>query len=336
MGDFKVVLEAKLSVETELSLEDERDLLLDGPGLNINLVGTIFFTAGDKGGFVNDSEGVLVFTAGDGVLIFAAVDNDVFIIGDDGVFTLNDSGVFTVGDDGIFTTAIGLVFATGDFGIRFLVTDDDDNGVTLAFKVNGFDTGEVVDFIVEEDLTESSDKELDSFLTIAFEDVAFDLEITVELLAGFKEDVFAVLVGSLVNFKGEVGVFTELDFRLEVVDKLFDITGGLFVGVVGLLALVEPFTDSIGAFLTGVVGFATIVCSFDFNDVVLSLFAVDVTDLEVRVEEIPVGDFGTVEFILDTTEGDFATGEDTADDLGVKVDLTGRGDVVEDLTPVVT
>jgi len=340
MGDFKDVLEAKLSVETELSLEDERDLLLDGPGLNINLVGTIFLTAGDKGGFINDSEGVLVFTAGDGVLIFGAVDNDVFTIGDDGVFTLDDSGVFTVGDDGIFTTANGLVFATGDLGIIFLVTDDDDddddNGVTLAFKVKVFDTGEVVDFIVEEDLTESSDKELDSFLTIAFEDVAFDLEITVELLVDFKADIFTVLVSSLVNFKGEVGVFTELDFRLEVVDKLFDITGGLFVGAVGLLALVEPFTDSIGAFLTGVVGFATIVCSFDFNDVVLTLFAVDVTDLEVRVEVIPVGDFGTVEFVLDTTEGDFATGEDTADDFGVKVDLIGRGDVVEDLTPVVT
>jgi len=328
MGDFKDVLEAKLSVETELSLEDERDLFLDGPGLNINLVGTIFFTAGDKGGFINDNEGVLVFTVGDGVLIFAAVDNDVFTIGDDGVFTFNDSGVFTVGDDGIFITANGLVFATGDFGIKFLVTDDDDdNGVTLAFKVEVFDTGEVVDFIVEEDLTEISDKELDSFLTIVFE------------LVGFKANTFTVLVGSLVNFKGEVGVFTELDFRLEVVDKLFDIIGGLFVGAVGPLALVEPFTDSTGAFLTGVVGFATIACSFDFNDVVLFLFAVDVTDLEVRVEVIPVGDFRTVEFVievLDTTGGDFATGDDTADDFGVKVDLTGSGDVVEDLTPVVT
>jgi len=54
---------------------------------------------------------------------------------------------------------------------------------------------------------------------------------------------------------------------------------------------------------------------------------------------IPVGDFGTVEFVnevLDTTGGDFVTGEDTATDFGVKVDLPGRGDVVEDLTPVVT
>jgi len=65
IGDFRDVLEAKLSVETEFSLEDESDLLLDGPGLKTNLVGTIFLTAGDKGGFTNDSEGVLVFTVGD-------------------------------------------------------------------------------------------------------------------------------------------------------------------------------------------------------------------------------------------------------------------------------
>jgi len=261
MGDFKDVLEAKLSVETESSLEDERDLLLDGPGLNINLVGTIFLTAGDKGGFTKDSEEVLAFTDGDGVLIFAAIDNDVLTIGDDGDFTIDDTGVFTVGDDGIFTTVNGLVFATGDLGTKFLVTDDDDNGVTLAFKVDVLDTAEVVDLIVEEDFTDNNDKELDSLLTIAFEDVGFDLEITLDLLVDFKADIFAVLGGSLVdNFNGEVGVFKELDFRLEAADKLFDITGGLLVG---LLAPTEPFTGSIAALtklpnLTGVVGFATV------------------------------------------------------------------------------
>jgi len=259
IGDFKDVLEVKLSVETELSLEDERDLLLDGPGLNINLVGTIFFTEGDKGGFTNDSEEVLAFTDGDGVFTFAAIDNDVFTIGDDGVFTIDGTVVFTVGDDGIFTGANGLVLATGDLGPKFLIADDDDNGVTLAFKVEVFDTAEIVDLIVEEDFTDSNDKELDSLLTIAFEDVEFNLEITLDLLVDFKADIFAVLGGSLVNnFNGEVGVFKELDFRLEVVDKLFDITGGLFVDAVGLLAPTELFTGSIAAFLTGVVGFATV------------------------------------------------------------------------------
>jgi len=52
---------------------------------------------------------------------------------------------------------------------------------------------------------------------------------------------------------------------------------------------------------------------------------------------IPVGDFGTVAFVievLDTTGGDFANGEDIPDDFGV--DLPGRGNLVEDLTSVVT
>jgi len=268
MGDFNDVLEAKLSVETELSLEDESDLLLDGPGLSINLVGTIFFTTGgDKGGFTNDNEGVLVFIVGvdgvlvfivgdGGVLLFVTSDTDVFTIGDDGVFTIDDGRVFTVGDDGNFTIANGFVFVTGDFGTKFLPTDDED-GVTLLFKV--FDTAEVVDFIVEEDLTDSNDEALDSFLTIAFEEIAFDLEITVDWLIDFKDDIFAVPSGSLVNnFEGDVGVFKEIDFTVEAVDMLFDIIGGLFVGVVRLLTPVELLTDSKGVFLTGVVGFATV------------------------------------------------------------------------------
>jgi len=70
---------------------------------------------------------------------------------------------------------------------------------------------------------------------------------------------------------------------------------------------------------------------------VLSLFDVDATDLDVRGFTIPVGDFGTVEFVgevLDTTDvrEDLETGEETANDFGV--DLTRRGDVDEDLTPV--
>jgi len=328
MGDFRDVLEVKLSVETELSLEDESVLLLDGPGLNINLVGTIFFTAGDKGGFTNDSEGLLVFIVGDcGVLVFVATDNDVFMIGDDGVFTVDDSGVLTVGDDGIFTTANGFVLATGDFGTKFLVTDDNKE-VTLAFNVEVFDTAEVVDFIVEEDFTDSNDEELDSFLTIAFE-VGFDLEITLDLLVDCKEITFAVLGGSLVNnFEGEVGVFKEIDFILEAVDRLFDTTGSLFVGILGLLTPTELLIDDIAAFLTGVVGFATVACSFDFNDVALTLIAVDATDLAARVELVtPIGDFGTTEFVvnvLDVTDvgGDLATGEDTANDFCVKVDFT--------------
>jgi len=175
IGDFRDVLEAKLSVETELSLEDESDLLLDGPGLNINLVGTIFFTAGDKGGLTNDNEGDLVFVVGDcGVLAFEARDNDDFTIGDGGVFAIDDNGVLTVGDDGILTTANGFVLATGDFGTKFLETDDD-NGVAVAFNVEVFDTAEVVDLIVEDDFMDSNDKELDSFLIIAFEEVGLDL-----------------------------------------------------------------------------------------------------------------------------------------------------------------
>jgi len=235
MGDFREVLEAKLSVETELSLEDESDLFLDGPGLKINLVGTIFRTAGDKGGFTSDNEGVVVFTVGDcGVLIFAARDKEAFTIGDDGAFTIDDSGVLTIGDDGTFTTANGFVLATGDFGTKLLVTDDD-NGVTLVFNVVVFDTAVEVDFIVEEDFTDSNDKELDSFLTIAFEEVGFDLETTLDLLLDFKEDIFVVLDGSLVNnFEGEVGVFKEIDFMLETVDGLFGIIGDLFVDIVGL------------------------------------------------------------------------------------------------------
>jgi len=285
MGDFRDVLEAKLSVETEFSLEDESDLLLDGPGLKINLVGTIFLTAGDNGGFINDSEGVLVFTVGDcGVFIFAARD-DVFTIGDDGAFTIDDSGFFTVGDDGTFTTANGFVLGTGDFGTKFLVTDDD-NGVTLAFNVVVFDTAVVVvDFIVEEDFTDSNDKELDSFLTIAFEEVGFDLETTPDLLVDFKEDIFAVLGGSLVNnFEGEVGAFKEIDFKLDALDRLFDIIGGLFVGIVGLLTPAALLTDNTAAFLTGVVGFATVACSFDFNDIALTLIVVDAADLVARAD----------------------------------------------------
>jgi len=269
IGDFRDVLEAKLSFETELSLDDESDLLLDGPGLNINLVGTIFFTAGDKGVFTNDNEGDLVFIVGDcGVLAFEARDDDDFTIGDDGVFAIDDSGVLTVGDDGIFTTANGFVLATGDFGTKFLVIDDDD-GVTVAFNA------EVVDFIVEDDFVDSNDKELDSLLTIAFEEVRVDLEISLDLLVDFKEDIFAELGGSLVNnFEGEVGVFKEIDFMLEA-DGLFDIIDGLFKGIVGLLTPGELLTESIAVFLTGVVGFAT---------VALTLIAVDVTGFAVRVE----------------------------------------------------
>jgi len=287
IGDFRDVLEAKLSVEAELSLEDESDLLLDGPGLNINLVGIIFFTAGDKGGFTNDSEGDLVFIVGDcGVLAFEARDNDDFIIGDDGVFTIDDSGVLTVGDDGTFTpTANGFVLATGDFGTKFLVTDDD-NGLTVAFNVEVFDTADVVDFIVEDDFMDSNDKELDSFLTIAFEEDGLDLEISLDLLVDFKEDIFAALSGSLVNnFEGEVGIFKEIDFTLVTdVERLFDVIDGLFVGVVGLLTPAELLTDSIAAFLTGVVDLATVVCSFDFNDVAFTLIVVDVTGFAARVE----------------------------------------------------
>jgi len=274
IGDFRDVLEAKLSVETEFSLEDESDRLLDGPGLKINLVGTIFLTAGDKGGFTNDSEGVLVFTVGDfgdcGVLIFAARDVDAFTIGDDGAFTLDDSGVLTVGDDGTFTTANGFVLATGDFGTKFLATE-----VALAFNVVVFDTAVVVDFIVEEDFTDSNDKELDSFLTIAFEEVGFGLETTLDLLVDFKEDIFAELGGSLVNnFEGEVGAFKEIDFMLDAVDRLFAIIGGLFVGIVGLLTPAALLTDDIADFLT-TTGFATVAWSFDFNDVALTLTVAD-------------------------------------------------------------
>jgi len=265
IGDFRDVLEAKLSVETEFSLEDESDLLLDSPGLKTNLVGTIFLTAGDKGGFTNDSEGVLVFTVGDcGVLVFGARDIDAF----------------TIGDDGAFTTTNGLVLATGDFGTKFLATDDD-NEVTLAFNVVVFDTAVVVDFIVEEDFTDSNDKELDSFLTIAFEEVGFGLETTLD----FKEDIFAVLGGSLVNnFEGEVGAFKEIDLMLDAVDRLFAIIGGLFVGIVGLLTPTALLTDDIAAFLTGVVVFEPVACSFDFNDVALTLTVVDAADFAARAE----------------------------------------------------
>jgi len=282
IGDFRDVLEAKLSVETEFSLEDESDLLLDGPGLKINLVGTIFLTAGDKGGFINDSEGVLVFTVGDcGVLIFAA--RDAFTIGDDGAFTIDDSGVLTVGDDGTFTTAKGFVLATGDFGTKFLASDDD-NEVALAFNVVVFDTAVVVDFIVEEDFTDSNDKELDSFLTIAFEEVGFGLETTMDLLVDFK-DILAELGGSLVNnFEGEVGAFKEIDFMLDAVDRLFAIIGGLFVGIVGLLTPAALLTDDTAVFLTGVVGFATVAGSFDFNDVALIFTIVGAADFAAEAE----------------------------------------------------
>jgi len=173
-----------------------------------------------------------------------------------------------------------LVLATGDFGTKFLATDDD-NEVTLAFNVVVFDTAVVVDFIVEEDFTDSNDKELDSFLTIAFEEVGFGLETTLD----FKEDIFAVLGGSLVNnFEGEVGAFKEIDLMLDAVDRLFAIIGGLFVGIVGLLTPTALLTDEIAAFLTGVVVFEPVACSFDFNDVALTLTVVDAADFAARAE----------------------------------------------------
>jgi len=143
IGDFNIDLEAKLSVEAELSLEVESLFLI---GLNISLVGKSFGFAGEIGGFAADIEVVLGLTVGDdGVFVFTACDKGIFTIGDIGVFMIGDDGFFTEGDDGVFPTVNRSVLGTGDFGIKFLETVD---VVTLSFKVVVLDTIEV-DFIDE-------------------------------------------------------------------------------------------------------------------------------------------------------------------------------------------
>jgi len=354
IGDFNNVLEAKLSVEMELSLEEESDLLLVRPGLNTSLVGVSFLICGDNGAFV-----VLVLSVGDnGIFALADGDNGIFTIDNNEVFvfTIGDNGVFVVGDDGgalLVTATDDCVFVTGDFGAEFLEIVDDDcvfvtgdfgakfleivDGRTLVFKVVVFDTTEV-DFIVEEDLTGATNKVLDSFLTITFGEIGPALELTMDLVTvDFIGNIFIVLGFVVNNFEGEVGAFTEIDFGLEVIDELLDIIDDdLFVGVIGNLTTGTLLTVNTVAFLTGVVGgFTTVVLSFDdsdFKDVGLSSLTIALvpTDLTVEVEGLTdtCNDLGTVEVIdevLDTAdnERDLVTGEETTVDLEDKVDTCG-------------
>jgi len=158
IGDFNDVLKAKLSVEVELSLEEE-SLLLEG--LNISLVGKSFGLAGDIGGLDDtEIEAVLGLTIGDnGVLGLIVGDNGVlaFTVGDRGVFTTGDGKVLTVGEDGLLATVSldGFVIVVGDLGTEFLDTAIDD--VTVAFEVVDFGTTEAVDFSNKEELTDDNE-----------------------------------------------------------------------------------------------------------------------------------------------------------------------------------
>jgi hypothetical protein len=267
IGDFSDVLEAKLSVETELSLEDESDLLLDKPGLNISLVGTFFSTIGD---FNDDTEEALVLTIGDnGVVVFTVSDNGVllliaadtevlgFAVGDDTevlVFKTGDTGVFIIEEHKVFISISGSNFVTGDLGVKLLEVN---SGITLVFiVVDDVDFIEIVDLIDVGDFTDNNDKELCSFFTIVFGEVGPVLEIKLDLLViDLTGNVFTELDSLITDFEGE-GVFKEIDFTLEAVDGLLFIDD-FIVGEDGNCTPVTVFGDNTSVFFTGLVGFKT-------------------------------------------------------------------------------
>lgn len=340
IGDFNDILEVKLSVETELSLDDESDLLLVSPGLSINFVGTIFFFTGDNGAFDVDNEEVLFFIVGDNRVVFMT----------------GESGDFIEDVDEGFVTTSDCVFSIGDLGTKFLETIE---VLTLTFKFVVFKTGEV-DNIVEGNLADSNDKVLDSFLTITFGEIDPDLEITLDLLLTIEfvdNDIF--ILGSLVIiFEGEEGVFEEIDLMLEAVDGLLDINGDLLVGIVDGLIPTIPFVDNAetAVFFTGVIGFATIACCvFDesnFNNEELSLAVVlETVDFMIEVEGLVDNDiFEVVVVVLDIVDmrEDLVTREDTTDkadacedtvtdfDVEEKFSFAESVVIVEDLIPGIT